>query len=394
MSTEFATGIAKGEDSFGVGKEAANQAMNKISGKANGCIVFSSSKYKYEEVIRGIRKVTDNAPLIGCSDAGEFTEKRVEKGSVACGVISSDTYKFHLGIGIGEGLSRNPLNCVQSTVQQIQISPKEIGEFPHRSAIMLLDGLAGTGEEAVLAANMIFGGNTKLVGGAAGDDLKFKQTKVIVNERVKSDTVGLGLIQSKSPLSIGLKHGHHPISPPLEVTKVSENRVYELDNRPAWEVWKEYREEAEKLGIDTSDPKNFMLRCPAGIQVGSEYKIRWPIALPKKDGSLSFACSIPKRTVFRITASTKEDEIKSARLAAESALSRAKDKEIAGAIIFDCACRGIILGEEFSKSIEGIKSALGDIPLVGFETYGEVAMDIGLLSGFHNTTTVVTLFPK
>jgi len=31
------------------------------------------------------------------------------------------------------------------------------------------------------------------------------------------------------------------------------------------------------------------------------------------------------------------------------------------------------------------------IPLIGFETYGEIAMEIGQLSGFHNTTTVIML---
>ena len=67
---------------------------------------------------------------------------------------------------------------------------------------------------------------------------------------------------------------------------------------------------------------------------------------------------------------------------------------MAGAIIFDCVCRAVICGGDFPKAVEGIKEVLGKhTPLIGFETYGEIAMEMGQLSGFHNTTTVVFLIP-
>jgi methyl-accepting chemotaxis protein len=65
----------------------------------------------------------------------------------------------------------------------------------------------------------------------------------------------------------------------------------------------------------------------------------------------------------------------------------------AGAIVFDCICRNLILGSEFSSAVKGISQELGGAPLAGFETYGEIALDAGDMSGFHNTTTVVLTFP-
>lgn len=392
MTTEFGTGIVKGEDSFEVGKHAAQEALLKIKGKPTFSIVFASSKYDYKEVIRGVREATNKAPLIGCSTAGEFTEEKVMNRSVACGVISTDSHKFFPSIGVG--LKEDEVSCINQIVDNIPTSAMTIPEYSRLYSILLIDGLAGKGERAVSAASLILGGEVRFAGGAAGDDGKFEKTYVFCDDGVKENAASLCFIASKSPLIMGVKHGHHPISPPLEVTKVSENIVYELNNKPAWDVWKESKKEAKKLGIDPSDPKNFLLRCPAGIQVGTDYKIRWPISLPAEDGSLSFACSIPKGTVFRVTAGTKEDEIKSARIAAESAIEKSKGKKIAGAIVFDCACRGIILGAQFSKAINEIKSVLGNIPLVGFETYGEIAMEAGEFSGFHNTTTVILLIPE
>ena len=65
----------------------------------------------------------------------------------------------------------------------------------------------------------------------------------------------------------------------------------------------------------------------------------------------------------------------------------------AGAVVFDCRCRKDLLGPEFSKAVTTIAEELGS-PVAGFEAYGEVAMNMADLSGFHNTTTVVLAFPE
>ena len=66
----------------------------------------------------------------------------------------------------------------------------------------------------------------------------------------------------------------------------------------------------------------------------------------------------------------------------------------AGALVFDCICRNIILGPVFTDAVRGMSEELGGAPLAGFETYGEIALDKGDMSGFHNTTSVVLVFPE
>ena len=43
---------------------------------------------------------------------------------------------------------------------------------------------------------------------------------------------------------------------------------------------------------------------------------------------------------------------------------------------------------------ESFTTGSGGAPIAGFETYGEIALDVGDMSGFHNTTSVVLAFPK
>jgi methyl-accepting chemotaxis protein len=61
--------------------------------------------------------------------------------------------------------------------------------------------------------------------------------------------------------------------------------------------------------------------------------------------------------------------------------------------VFDCICRSLILGPDFMRAVRAMSSELGEVPLAGFETYGEIALDVGDMSGFHNTTSVVLAFP-
>lgn len=395
MATKFGTAILNGEDSFKVGQEVAEKAMARAgTKKVDLSVVFASSAYDYRAVVNGVRQMTDDAPLIGCSSAGEFTEEKTEKGSVACAVINSDTHKFFTGIG--KGLMEDEIKAIRQASAKFSSPP---ADYPYASAVLLIDGLAGKGEESVLAALDALGPNVKFSGGAAADDLKFKETSVFTNNEVSLNAVSLTLVASRIPVAIGVKHGHSPISPPLTITKAKGNIVYEIDGRPAFEVWKEYtRQNAKSIGIDVDKMseveavQTFFTRYEAGLSTGIDYKIRWLGGTTTTDGPIRFPCAMSEGMVVRVMESPKQAQIASARKAAEIALAACKGARLAGAIIFDCVCRAVILGDDFSKAVDEIKKVLG-VPLIGFETYGEIAMEIGQLSGFHNTTTVVLLIP-
>ena len=62
--------------------------------------------------------------------------------------------------------------------------------------------------------------------------------------------------------------------------------------------------------------------------------------------------------------------------------------------MFDCICRNLILRDGFKDAVTAMSEELGNVPIAGFETYGEIALDAGDMSGFHNTTSVVLAFPR
>ena len=400
MGTTLATGLGKGAYSVVAAEKAVQQAKDKLGGgHVDLSIICSSSDYDYQAVVDTVRAATGNAPLIGCSSSGEFTEEHVEQGSVAVGLIASDDIKF--ATAIADGVKEDPERAVRTVANKL---PLKMGNCPHLSAIFLIDGLAGVGEEmAVLAStvfNQTFGKNVKLAGGAAGDDLKFKETFVFSDDRIATDAVSVCLFASKKPLYTGVQHGHTPLSELLRVTRAEGCVLHEINGRPAWDVWKERTAKAaSKIGVDVGaiegvDIGAHLIRFELGLlDVGGQYKIRVPLG-KNEDGSLNFGCAIPEGVTFRIMEGEQENQIVSARVAAEMAKENSGDSEIAGVIVFDCVCRHLILGDEFYRGVDQFKDVLGDVPVLGWETYGEICMEPGQFSGFHNTTSVVLIIPR
>lgn len=394
MGTKMATALKKGNDSAATATVAIREALEKLGTQAHLAICYCSPKYDYQAVVDVIRRETGGAPLVGCSSAGEFTESEVASESIAVAVIASDTHRFHTAWA--DGLEEDPDRCVQAALAKL---PAEVEGHPYRSFLLYHDGLVGKGEEAVVAAMLHLGAGARFSGGSAGDDLAFEKSYVFCDDQVARDAVALCLWSSKVPLPISVKHGHQPASPVLAVTKAEGSVLYEVDGRNAWEVWKEHtRDAAAKVGIDVdaldnpTDVGAFLIRYELGLLTGEEYKVRVPLS-KNEDGSLNFACTIFPGSKFRIMESFKEKQIEAAAIAAKQAVSDPIAADRAGVLVFDCVCRGIILGDEFGQGVAAIRQQVGDVPMIGFETYGEICMREGEFSGYHNTTTVVTVIP-
>lgn len=394
MTTNFSTAITTINESYQAGADVARRALKKLGPKKpNIAIIFAASNYDPQEVVNGIKSVISDVPMMGCTSAGTFTEEEVTTNGLACALISSDNYKFFTGIA--QNVSYSPIEAIKNASRNF---PSFSNNFPYRSAMILLDGLAGKGEEIVLAAHAILGPDVKFSGGAAADNYEMKKTSVFNNSIVLEDAVSICMLHSKTPVVISVKHGHKPLSPPLTITKSKENIVYEIDNKPAFEVWKNYLEsEIIKLGMDASHLSDLQIaeifqKYEAGLQTGSDYKVRFPNSLTP-NGSMKFGCSMMEGSVIKVMSSTVEDQIESAKIAAKNAKMLAGEKKIVGALVFDCSCRRMILKDKFNLAVNEMKKIL-NVPIIGFETYGEIAMEMGELSGFHNATTVIMLLPE
>lgn len=401
MATQFGTATVARDTGPKAGEAAASEAVDRMdTDRVDFCQVFVSPTFEYGKVLDGVRSVIgDDAKLIGCSSSGEFSDHGVENGSVSIGLVTGDDLEFFTSMATG--LSDDVGTTIREAASDL---PMQVEGYPYMSGINLHDGLVGVGEEIALQTQRVLGQHVSFAGGSASDDLHMEATHVFHDDRIEQDAVVLALVASKQPTAITVDHGHEPISEPVEVTTSDGPVVHELDGRPAYEVWRDAIADhaQENFGIDietaTDDEllSDLTTRYEFGIDQGQgRYKIRWPgLDVPDEEsGHLKFAVNIPEGTVFRITASPKEQQIECVRQAVRDAKAEIGDTPVAGAFVYECACRSAILEDEFHRAPEALGEELG-APFTGFETYGELCMERGQMTGYHNTTTVVMLLPE
>src|SRR5262249_22521917 len=160
-----------------------------------------------------------------------FTEQGDAKSAAALLAVSGE---FRVFAGLGANLKEDVEGAIEAATSSL---PSTLEGYPHRTALLLLDPLSGTGEEATLIAAEKLGYEVRLAGGAAGDDLKMASTQVGYDAKVASDAAVVAVLFSRAPLGVGVCHGHRPISQPLRVSRASGNVVSEIDGLPAWQVW-------------------------------------------------------------------------------------------------------------------------------------------------------------
>ena len=398
MTTEFATAVERGETGRAAGRSAAEAALAGMDGSAvDFCQVFTSPVYDPEAVVAGVREVIgEGAELIGCTSAGEFTHDRTSHESVGLALVSSDTHRFFTGFGTG--LSEDLAGCIAVATADL---PDRVDDYPHLSVINLHDGLAGVGREVARSTQRLLGQHVSVAGGGAGDDLNLETTKVFRDDEVASNAVALALIASKRPVGVAENHGHEPVSESVTVTETDGSTIVEIDDRPAFEVWREairetardeYDFDVDEFDEDEDELARALTVFEFGIDTGDGYKIRWPGLTPSTEGPMDFAVAVPEGTVLRVMNSPPDAQVASASRAADEAVGGVGGDELAGAFVYDCFCRSAILGDDFDDAVGAIGDRLG-VPFVGIESYGELCMQQGQLSGYHNATSVIMLLP-
>ena len=379
-------GRSNDPDATKAGAEACQEALSQAGNKANLIMVFSTVAYDQEKMLKGVRSVSKDIPLVGCSDSGEITTEGPVSKHVAVLALYSDNVKFT--IGCGKGADKDSFKTGVMTAKEVKKNAKgDISLF-----IMLLDGLAENGAAAVRGAQEVFGKNFPIIGGSAGDDFLFKKTYQYYNDQVLTNAmIGIGL-SGKFSFGVGVRHGWEPIGLPMKVTKAEGGKIIEINNRPALSIYQDYfGTSAEEL---IKEPiARMAYTYPLGMNVeGSPELLIRDVVIADKNGVISCAAEIPNNSEVRLMLGDPEKAIQAAKEAAEGDLNQLEGAKPKVVFIFDCMARNKLLGARIGEEITAIQEVFGaEVPVIGFYTYGEQAPLGGVLgpkcfSVFHNET--------
>lgn len=379
-------GKSNNPDAIKAGAEACKQALSEAGHKANLIIVFSTVAYDQEKMLKGIRSISKEIPLVGCSDSGEITTDGPTSEQVAVMALNSDTINFTIGLGEGADKSSHEAGSMSAR----EVKKKARGDLS--LFMMLLDGLAENGAAAVRGVQEVLGKNFPIMGGSAGDDFLFKKTYEYFNDQVLTNAmIGIGL-SGKFSFGVGVRHGWEPIGLPMKVTKAKGAKLIEINNRPALSIYEDYfGKKAEELIKEPIARMAYTYPLGMSVEGSSELLIR-DVVIANEKGEITCAAEIPEGSEVRLMLGDYDKAIQAVKEAAEGALAQLKESKPKAIFVFNCMARRKLLGARTGDEISAIQDVLGkDIPLIGFYTYGEMAplggvLGAGCRSVFHNET--------
>ena len=367
--------------SVDAGGSAADQALLHDDPKL--VVVFSSESIDLERALRAIRTRTE-APLIGCTTAGEISTTGPRDASIVVSVFGGDG--FAVETSVAEGASRD-LRAAGATAARCV--PRSDGH-PYRVLLLLTDGLAGDQQEILRGAYRVLGAGVPLVGGCAGDGLRMDKTLQLYDDQILSDSVVAAGIASSAPLGIGVRHGWRRVGEPMLVTGSFGNRVYTLDDRPALDVYIERLGASDAPEADDEGLARLALTHPLGLsRPNGEEHVRLIGGADLADRSLSCIAEVPQGALVWLMTGDAESVLSAADAACGDSLAALGDRPPVGILAFDCiARRGVLGAGGIRTEIDRLAASAAGAPVAGFYTYGEIARTKGI-SGFHNQTLVV-----
>lgn len=356
------------------GRNAAASAI-AVSGEPRLLIVFVTDEYRPEEVLRGIRSVTEDVKIVGFCCAGIITDKGVEKQGVGICSMSGD---FSVATAIQKELSSNPYLTGVKAADKLLSSGLKKG-----TVIVLPDGFQANLSEMLRGLYSRFGAGFNYIGGGAGDNLHFFKTWQFTESEIASDALAVALIDGID-FGIGVGHGWFPVGDPVVITSAKGKTVYEIDGMPAYQVY------GRLLNCRSRDEfKTLGMKHPLGFpNISGNYIIRDPVSV-NDDDSIAFVTEIPSQSVGSVMDCNTEEIVATAVLAAKSAAEMVASPEFF--LVFDCISRVLLLGDRFNEEVRSVREIMSsEIPFLGALVFGEIG-NSGTVPLLHNKTTVVTI---
>lgn len=324
-----------------------------------------------------------SAHIMLCSTGGEIYNQDVLDKTVSVAAIRLDKTKL-----------KTSTYDVSSGADSFAAGAKIATELtaPDLTNIFILsDGLNVNGSDLVRGLYSVLDSKVIVTGGLAGDAADFGTTYVGLNSApVPKRIVAVGFYGSALKVGYGSVGGWDKFGPKRKITKAKDNVLFELDGKPALDLYKEYLgAEAEKLPgsallfpllvYPPEDEKNALVRTIVGIDEAAK--------------SMIFAGDIPDGYCAQLMHGEFDNLVDGASRAAALALNKNECGSDSLALLVSCIGRKIIMGQRISDETESVFEAIGGkMPTIGFYSYGEIChQEFTGKCSLHNQTMTVTV---
>ncbi|MGO9876614.1 MAG: FIST signal transduction protein [Acidimicrobiia bacterium] len=320
--------------------------------------------------------------VVGCSTSGQFLDTSLSDGTLVVGVarfastivtsmcvpIASADDSFRAGRDLARGVASENL----------------------RALFVVSDGLCVNGSELARGIRSVVSDDVVVTGGLAGDGDRFGSTWLLVDGLPQSGFVSaVGLSGDALRVGHGSRGGWDKFGPERLVTRSKANVLFELDGRPALEIYCSY------LGDLADGLPATALLFPLALRDDCDDEVqlvRTVLAVDESAQSMTFAGDVPEGCLAQLMHANFDRLVDGAGAAAGAAVDMMPTTDGATlAIAVSCIGRRLVLGERVEDEIEAVYDCLPALSRqIGFYSYGELSPAGGGPCELHNQTMTLT----
>ncbi|MBI1822549.1 MAG: FIST C-terminal domain-containing protein [Nitrospirae bacterium] len=393
-------GISKHKESDYAAREAGSAAMKQAGiKKADLILVFATSHYHHDYllILNVLHDLATPKQLCGCSAYGVLTEKEeVEQGpSIVVLALSSKS------IVVDTFLIQNIFN--RQTEAGAEVS-RLLASDSRVSPLMLLfpdtfnfqfDHFYQGFLNAIQSSNDPI---PEMIGGGASEDGSSNETFQFHGRGVTSNAIAGLLISGNFQYEAGVTHACHPIGTPLMVTKSKGNVVYEICGKPATQSFTELFKDKLHHQEELEDAASLILvglgfnPCNTSLQ-NKEYVVRNILSLNPEEGTLTVSGHIEEGKVISYMVRDPKRAYQEAEEMVTALASKFPDNVPKFGIYINCCGRGNSLYGKKNVDTALIRKHFGNMPLIGFFSYAEIA-PTSCGPQWHNYSGVLVVFSE
>ncbi|NJN69623.1 MAG: hypothetical protein HC801_04600 [Nitrospira sp.] len=319
--------------------------------------------------------------VLGCSTAGEILGTQISDESVSAAIVRFDHTDLRM--------AKAPVHSAEDSFTAGQDIARQLNDSRLKGILVLSDGLKVNGSELVRGLNSKVPSSVVVTGGLAGDGDRFRRTWVLQDRRPQAGFVtAVGFYGDRIHIGHGSKGGWDRFGPERRVTKSRGNILFELDGRPALQLYKEY------LGERADGLPATGLLFPLALranQADSKSLVRTILAVDESEQSLTFAGDIPEGAFAQLMKANFDRLVQGASEAAASTRPSADGDSPTLALAISCVGRRLVLGERTEEETEATLDMLPKgTQQIGFYSYGEISPYTAGTCDLHNQTMTLT----
>jgi hypothetical protein len=344
---------------------------------------------RHDHLYAGLRARFPTALIAGCSTgtpalADTLDDEAVVAAAIrfdhtavraACEPIASATESRACGQRLGEQLLADDLALV----------------------LVLSDGSRVNGTQLVEGLGAALGPKVCIAGGLAGDGARFETTLVgLQGPASTGQVVAIGLYGHQLRFGAAAAGGWDAFGPPRRVTRSEGNVLFELDGKPALDLYERY------LGDEADGLPGTALLYPLKIWQHDRPDtdlVRTVLAIDREARSMTFAGDIPQGWAAQLMRGNHERLVAGAEQAATLAMAGLAAPAGDGdslALLVSCVGRRLLMGQRTADEVDAVQRRLGpQVRCIGFYSYGELAPRASTgVCELHNQTMTVTVLTE